>query len=131
MEFLPAASLKSLAASAKTFYNLLTIELAVKSCLYSGGYCMESVMGLGELIRKGAIYPLSAMRILQLCTSRICEHCASAKTNKVRASYGILVCWNCLTVGRSGSTGSAGKPLTRAIQKVFLSDRCTSFSLNQ
>ena len=131
MEFLPAASLKSLAATSKTFYNLLTVELAVKSCLYSGGYCMESVIRLGDLIRKGAIYPMSPMRILQLCTSRICEHCASAKTNKVRASYGILVCWNCLTIGRSGSTGSPRMPLTRAIQKVFWSDRCNSFSLNQ
>ena len=131
MEFLPADSLKSLAASSKTIFDLLSVDLAVKSCLYSGGYCMESVLRLGDLIRKGAIYPLSPMRILQLCTSRVCEHCASAKTNKVRASFGILVCWHCLTKGREVPSGSASEPLTRNIHKFFWSDRFNSYTQNQ
>ena len=137
MEFLPPAALKSFATSSKTILQLLTVRMAVNSCLFSGGRCLESICRLGTFMRNGSIYPMTPLRILHLCTSYQCEGCGRRRTQNVRPNFGILSCWRCLA-DRSRGLHSCGatpsfnrKHFTRKIHKGYWKQDSGSFSLNQ
>ncbi len=136
IEYLPAKDVLQVALSSKSLMECIDVETAVAVCLNTGGNTMFSLENLENLIRKGAIHPLSGIRIIMICTRRVCEYCHKNKTVRVRASLGVLMCWHCQrrtpTRDIIWSSGNECPRLwTRSLRKVYWNPQKRHFHANQ
>ena len=99
-------TLKNLHLATKDFYSGGCIDqgTVVRVCLMNGGSAKKSMEQLYPMTKDRSIYPITAERLLDLATEKLCEICGNVtrypKNNSVkhvRSPYAILCCWRCVT----------------------------------
>ena len=104
MSFLHPKQMYTVAHCSKVTMAAVNIEDVVFNCLNAGGGAMKSIMALYPLMKKGAIYTMSPVRMLELCVGTVCEYCKRSEnytgepkmTYCVRPTFGIKACVGCL-----------------------------------
>lgn len=143
MSFCAPKDMRAAASINKLFFKSLLLYDVIHNCLHSGGSSYKSMTRLHSLFAEKSIFPMTAFRLLSICTGTVCEYCRKAtnlnlskpgKTCTVRQSFGVLACFKCLSntdgviTRQFGSDGSHYYSLTAKFSKLrWSTQHCRNF----
>ena len=97
MHYVDLDTLYSMVFCCKDMKELLQVRTVVRAVMAKGGFARTSFDRLHKLLERGSIWPVSAVRLLQLAKGRQCELMCGESLRYVNKDYGLFVCRSCLS----------------------------------
>lgn len=106
-EFLGPQEMRSMSLTCKELKEYLNYEMVIRSCMLSGGYCLETMKILKDCCEHASIFPMTPSVLLAASLERQCAICKTAAIHHVRKFTFLPICFNCTKI--SGSVDKLSK----------------------